>query len=38
MGHLTAFGATPDEALARVIAARGALQKNGNGVRAAGKD
>jgi 5-(carboxyamino)imidazole ribonucleotide synthase len=38
MGHLTAFGATPDEALARVIAARDALQKNGNGVRAAAKD
>ncbi|MGA0849443.1 MAG: ATP-grasp domain-containing protein, partial [Chthoniobacterales bacterium] len=27
MGHLTAFGATPDEALARVTAARDALRK-----------
>jgi hypothetical protein len=25
MGHLTAFGTTPDEALARVVAAREAL-------------
>ena len=27
MGHLTAFGATPDEALERVVAARDALRK-----------
>jgi 5-(carboxyamino)imidazole ribonucleotide synthase len=32
MGHLTAFGATPDEALARVLAAREALQTGGKGV------
>jgi 5-(carboxyamino)imidazole ribonucleotide synthase len=35
MGHLTAFGATPDEALERVVAAREALRKSGGGVAAA---
>jgi 5-(carboxyamino)imidazole ribonucleotide synthase len=35
MGHLTALGATPDEALARVTAAREALRKSGSGVPAA---
>ena len=35
MGHLTAFGATPDEALERVVAAREALRKSGSSVAAA---
>jgi 5-(carboxyamino)imidazole ribonucleotide synthase len=35
MGHLTAFGATPDEALATVTAARDALRKSRSGVPAA---
>ena len=35
MGHLTAFGATPDEALERVVAAREALRKSRSGVPAA---
>lgn len=35
MGHLTAFGATPDEALERVVVAREALRKSGSSVAAA---
>lgn len=35
MGHLTAFGATPDEALERVVSARDALRKSRSGVPAA---
>ena len=35
MGHLTAFGASPDDALARVLAARDALRKSRSGVPAA---
>lgn len=35
MGHLTAFGATSDEALARVVAARDALRKSRSGAPAA---
>jgi len=34
MGHLTAFGATPDEALERVVAAREALRKSRSGATA----
>jgi 5-(carboxyamino)imidazole ribonucleotide synthase len=35
MGHLTAFGATPDEALERVVAAREALRRSRSSVAAA---